>query len=235
MSSVATGPWWLTTADLNGLLHYLKNQRNERRDRLLACGIARLSSQHVPAVRFWKVLQTAEAYADGLLTVGRLTHASYLAWQYYHEHMSADQRPIHFSHLVHEYVRWNHEQQCTAWECCWTAGYDDSIKAETCLAQIAGQPRHQDDMAACDLVRDVLNPHEPVLPAGCLTWQDSTLPKMAEAIYKNRTFEDLPILADAFEESGGVDEELLSHLRSNKRHIRGCWALDTLRNRKGAS
>jgi hypothetical protein len=36
----------------------------------------------------------------------------------------------------------------------------------------------------------------------------------------------LTVLADALEEAGCGDGEMLGHLRSAGPHVRGCWALD---------
>jgi hypothetical protein len=52
--------------------------------------------------------------------------------------------------------------------------------------------------------------------AGCL----------AQAIYDERAFYRLPLLADALEDAGCTDAELLGHLRSPGPHVRGCWAAD---------
>jgi hypothetical protein len=38
----------------------------------------------------------------------------------------------------------------------------------------------------------------------------------------------LPVLADALEEAGCTDGDLLAHLRSGGCHLRGCWAVDLL-------
>jgi hypothetical protein len=59
-----------------------------------------------------------------------------------------------------------------------------------------------------------------------LVWSDSTLPRLAEAIYDDRAFGHLPVLADALEDAGCTDPDILSHLRSPGVHVRGCWALD---------
>ena len=45
---------------------------------------------------------------------------------------------------------------------------------------------------------------------------------------EERRFEDLPILADALEEAGCDDEDILGHCRSDGEHVRGCWAVDLL-------
>jgi hypothetical protein len=39
-------------------------------------------------------------------------------------------------------------------------------------------------------------------------------------------------LADAVEEAGGTDSEVLAHLRSSEPHFRGCWAIDRVAGRE---
>jgi hypothetical protein len=56
---------------------------------------------------------------------------------------------------------------------------------------------------------------------------------LAEAAYAERTLPPgtldparLALLADALEDAGCTDGELLGHLRGPGPHVRGCWALD---------
>jgi len=49
---------------------------------------------------------------------------------------------------------------------------------------------------------------------------------LATSIYEQRAFHRLPLLADALEDAGCTDAELLGHLRGPGPHVRGCWALD---------
>jgi hypothetical protein len=51
---------------------------------------------------------------------------------------------------------------------------------------------------------------------------------LAGTAYEERRFEELPLLADALEEAGCADDDLLAHLRSGGAHARGCWALDLI-------
>jgi hypothetical protein len=51
---------------------------------------------------------------------------------------------------------------------------------------------------------------------------------IAEAIYADRRFEDLPILADALEEAGCTDDAILRHCRGPGPHMRGCHVLDLI-------
>jgi hypothetical protein len=61
-----------------------------------------------------------------------------------------------------------------------------------------------------------------------LMWNCGTVPKLTQAIYDDRRFSDLPILADALEEASCTDADVLSHCRSEGPHVRGCWVIDLL-------
>jgi hypothetical protein len=82
----------------------------------------------------------------------------------------------------------------------------------------------------CNLIRDLLgNPFRPVkVKKAWLTWNARTIPAIAQAIYDDRTFDRLPILADALEEAGCDNADMLSHLRGPGPHVRGCWAVDLI-------
>jgi hypothetical protein len=51
---------------------------------------------------------------------------------------------------------------------------------------------------------------------------------LAQAIYEDRAFDRLPVLADALEDAGCTNSDLLGHLRGPGPHARGCWVLDLL-------
>lgn len=55
---------------------------------------------------------------------------------------------------------------------------------------------------------------------------------LAQTAYDKRDWKVLPILADALEEAGCVNEELLGHLRGSGPHCRGCWAVDLILGKK---
>src|SRR6516162_5823944 len=66
----------------------------------------------------------------------------------------------------------------------------------------------------------------PPLDPTVLAWNGGTVPQLAQAIYHDRRFGDLPILADALDEAGCSDPSILSHCRSGSEHVRGCWVVD---------
>jgi hypothetical protein len=63
-------------------------------------------------------------------------------------------------------------------------------------------------------------------------WQTATVVSLAQAIYDERAFDRLPILADALEDAGCTQEEILNHCRQPGEHVRGCWCVDLLLDKK---
>jgi hypothetical protein len=57
-------------------------------------------------------------------------------------------------------------------------------------------------------------------------WRTPAILHLAQAVYDDRAFDHLPILADALEEAGGTNGEVLDHCRSPGPHVRGCWVVD---------
>jgi len=84
------------------------------------------------------------------------------------------------------------------------------------------------------ILRDTFgNPFRSVaLDLSCLTWEGGTVAKLAQGIYDERAFAHLPILADALEEAGCDNADILAHCRSGGEHVRGCWVVDLLLNKK---
>jgi hypothetical protein len=78
-----------------------------------------------------------------------------------------------------------------------------------------------------DAVREVLaNPF--VTRVWQPDWLTSTVRALAGHIYAARDFGAMPILADALQDAGCADEEVLNHCRVGRFHARGCWVLDAL-------
>jgi hypothetical protein len=79
----------------------------------------------------------------------------------------------------------------------------------------------------CRILRDIFgNPFRPVTLDP--RWLSSTVLDLARTIYEQRTFEHLPILADALMDAGCDSEEIVNHCRGDGPHVRGCWVVDLL-------
>jgi hypothetical protein len=57
-------------------------------------------------------------------------------------------------------------------------------------------------------------------------WRTEDTLGLARAIYDDRAFARLPLLADALMDAGCADDRLIGHCRSKGPHARGCWAVD---------
>jgi hypothetical protein len=75
------------------------------------------------------------------------------------------------------------------------------------------------------LVRCVFgNPFRPV--AFDPGWRTSDAVALAKGIYDDRAFDRLPILADALQDAGCTNDDILAHCRNDGPHARGCWVVD---------
>jgi hypothetical protein len=110
--------------------------------------------------------------------------------------------------------------------------------ASYAMAQQEERAPGREHHAQVFLLRDLFGPLPfrpvPVAPV-VLQWRDGTVVRLAQAAYEQRSLPEgrldafrLAVLADALEEAGCQDEEVLTHLREQKGHWRGCWMLDLL-------
>jgi hypothetical protein len=108
----------------------------------------------------------------------------------------------------------------------WTARQKDAATAaheEQRVTQVA-------------LLRDIFGPlpFRPVtVHSQILAWNDRLVPRLAQAIYDERRWGDMPLLGDALLDAGCDSEDMLSHAREQGSvHVRGCWLLDLLLNKE---
>jgi hypothetical protein len=82
-----------------------------------------------------------------------------------------------------------------------------------------------DHAAGLPLLRDVFgNPFRPVNLDP--PWLTSTVLALATGMYASRDFSAMPILADALQDAGCEDGQVLAHCRGPGPHARGCWVVD---------
>jgi hypothetical protein len=107
----------------------------------------------------------------------------------------------------------------------WTAGPPERVVPER-IRRYSTHPAHY----LRDLFTSLFR-RRPSDPA----WQAPAVAALARAAYEERALPighldpaRLGVLADALEEAGCTDPDLLGHLRGAGPHVRGCWALDTV-------
>jgi hypothetical protein len=86
----------------------------------------------------------------------------------------------------------------------------------------------------CDLLRDIFGDPFPTISLST-AWLTPTVHNLAAAAYEERALPSgeldparLAVLADALEEAGCDNADMLTHLRSPGPHVRGCWVVDLL-------
>lgn len=183
---------------------------------LFACACVRQVWDHLTDERGRRAIEAAEHYADvpeedrvlSLLEVMRIWDAAGAEWG-----------------VIHDPMRWATEYSD------WAAAF-------------ASEPGRQEERrrSQAALLRDLFGDpfrQPPAVDPAWLTWNDGTLRKLAAAAYEHRFLPSghldparLALFADALEDAGcRTDAEILTHLRGEGPHVRGCWAVDLLLGR----
>ena len=82
-------------------------------------------------------------------------------------------------------------------------------------------------IAHCRIVREIFG--NPFLPVTLnIPWLTSTVLALANGIYQEKAFDRMPILADALQDAGCDNEDVLNHCREPGEHVRGCWVVDLI-------
>jgi hypothetical protein len=210
---------WLAGVEPAPLLEHLEGHVSDRKYRLLVCACCRAIWPWLNDPRSREAVETSERFADGEADAGELEQFRGRAWQ-----AVKDLGLYHPLRIVPEAAAvaarfLSRETGPARW------------MALAAAAAFLGKPQNE---RLCGLIRELFgNPFRPpeVHPAW-LAWQDGTVPRLARAVYDGRSFADLPLLADALEEAGCTDAALLGHCRVPADHVRGCWALDLLLDKK---
>lgn len=83
-----------------------------------------------------------------------------------------------------------------------------------------------EEAAQAAILRDIFRAPYPRPVTFDLAWNTSDVVALAQGIYEERAFDRMPILADALEEAGCDNAQMLSHCREPAEHVRGCWVVD---------
>jgi hypothetical protein len=83
----------------------------------------------------------------------------------------------------------------------------------------------------CRLLRDIFcNPFRSA--AVDPSWLTPKVNRLTQTIYDDQVFDRMLELANALEEGGCTNKEILQHCRQQGVHVRGCWVVDLLLGKK---
>jgi hypothetical protein len=195
---------WLTCPDPEPMLRFLHRIRgSERKFRLFAVACVRRVWHLLPGDRERGVIDVADLLADGRA----LTQDLWLA------RARADCDPL-----------------MSLFSLAYDAAVEVSLSAAVALRGGGGRPSRGERAAQAELLRELFgNPiRSAMVEPDWLAWNRAFIPEMARGIYEDRTFQRLPILADALEDAGCTEQAILDHLRGPGPHVRGCHVVDLL-------
>lgn len=213
---------WLACEDSLPMLQHLGSKASGRKLRLFAVACCRGLLHLLSDERNRLAIEVAERYADKQAKRVELR--------------KAEQESREAAHLAYRLRGDNYAALAATEAAAYTAykaAYETSYLSQTVKRyelDLPGGGWVQASSSHAHLIRDIFgNPFRPItLDASWITWDRGTVRKIAQAIYHERAFDRLPVLADALEEAGCNNLEILTHCRQQQDHIRGCWVVDLI-------
>jgi hypothetical protein len=185
------------------MLNHIPHQANTRKHRLFVCAcFRRVEATLDPEAR--KALELSERFADGHASAAEMRSAV------------TSRGSSHARVVVNGPSDYSRPELFAA-------------LAVSGLADATG--RSAESAAQSLLFRDIFgNPFCPVTfdPR----WRTSDVVDLAQAIYDDKAFERMPILADALMDAGCEEEQIIDHCRGEGPHVRGCWVVDLVLGKK---
>jgi hypothetical protein len=217
------------------MLNFLDGRVSARKQQLFDCACCRLCWHLFRDERSRHAVEVAERYADGRAGRKELTaarQAARAAWRagdryaalavyatgnrdeeyYFHDHWRGKAHASLLRDLVGNPFR--PAGQYVPCRTCHGVGFLD-------VPDRPGEYRVCGRCAAGKGSRCQLDP-------SWLAGNGGAVARLAGAMYEEHAFDQLPVLADALEEAGCEDPDLLGHCRQPGTHFRGCWVVDAL-------
>jgi hypothetical protein len=223
---------WLKCADPTPMLEFLRGKVSNRKLRLFAVACCRHVWEWLPQYSR-KAVEVAERYADKQASRAELFQAG--------EDIAKDEIAQGYSDCATG-CAW-YATAWGLWEAVTGVVRTAAITPRTpewlkvvnarrktqAMHDAAGRASEQrilvQHKAYCQFLRDLWPPFKRVTfnPA----WRTNTARSLARAMYESRDFSAMPILADALQDAGCDNTDILTHCRdSNATHVRGCWVVD---------
>jgi hypothetical protein len=213
--------WLACTDPVRMLIHLGKRTKQGRKARLFAVACCRRIWHLMVDPRSQGAVLMSEQYADRLEKKDTLTEVAGKAWQAIRELLTSQSSP----------------SQAQAADAAWRTAGLNYVRMGAASALQAVESRTEEAAVQATLLRCIFgNPFRPVaLKPAWLAWQGGTIPKLAQGIYEERALPSgeldtarLAVLADALEEAGCDNTDILNHCRQPGPHVRGCWVLDLI-------
>ena len=223
---------WLECTDPQAMLHFLQGKASDRKLRLFAVACCRQIWHLLTDERSRQAVEVTERFADEQADLAELTMAQEAAYFVFHRAVNrhgvqlfADSAAASASAPVAGAAGWWVEEpentKDAAWAAALVTGRQTSNVAR--LLRDSYEDRRQTSFIHC-----IFGPL-PFRPVPIdLAWRTPAVTALAQAIYDERAFDRLPILADALEDAGCMNADIIGHCRGPAPHTRGCFVIDLL-------
>jgi len=234
--------WVAKNPDGDWIEFLLEKGASARKFRLFSCACCRLIWLFLTYEHTREVVEVAEGFADGLVTEAGRDAAEVGLYPVHNIRDEKEQsKPEWQAAIAASYAVWsdprgNHGD-------AHGAGYIEShVRSTIAAAQRQGATssvEEQVDAAGryflC-LWGDIFGIFfdvSPVIDPSWLNWNNGTVRKLAASVYENRELpsgrfdpDRVGVLADALEEAGCTNPDILGHVHWPGSHVRGCWVVD---------
>ena len=238
---------WLAGVEPSKMLKWAGFMRN-RKNRLFAVACCRCVWRHLIDLRSRHAVDVAERYADGCATDEELSKAEQGAGLAHDEMFKLLGKGGSAMEWGAEYAACANARH-GAKNVLWMTAFPRTFQVKIANASDAEPPHtfpctvslvngkctvtRVDEVAPTGvderIQRNILycifgNPFQPVTlnPA----WLIPRVTTVAQSIYYDRAFARMPDLADALQEGGCDQQDLLAHCRGPGPHFKGCWVVD---------
>jgi hypothetical protein len=203
---------WLNCHHVTIMLEFVRNRTTHRKLRLFACACCRLIWGALPGDWSRRAVELGERHADDLLAEEERASA-----RRQFNRLVAKERgsPARLGQATIELLS------------------PDVRPVHTACDARTGKDAHLLLARQCEILRDIVgNPfrRERLDPAW-VAYDNRAVERLARAIYDERRFADLPILADALEDASCDNAAVLEHCRGRGPHVLGCWIVDLVLRR----
>jgi hypothetical protein len=239
---------WNECADPQKMLEFLRSKASDRKKQLFAVGCCRRIWHLIRDQRSRTSVEVVEQFADGQATERQLREAgesaeaaAATAYHAIHDPFEAEAeasglQPEEWVHGAWEVASVSSSAESAAFDTTALRAADVRGWKAAARAVVVTQndrtAEGSERAAQADLLRCIFGPLPfrpiPLDPS----WTAPTVKQLTEAIYEERAFDRLPVLADALEDAGCNQPDIIQHCRSGGEHIRGCWVVDLLTGRE---
>lgn len=202
---------WTAGADPTRMLEFLAPKTQQRKLALFGVARCRRIACLSQDERALLAIDAAERYADRKAKIDEVRAAC----RHAREDAAGNARPL--GHQVYAIAM------------LYNAAFNALLVSEHALK--AAPDQASEKALQCALLQEIFgNPFQRIRMQ--TRWRTANVMQICEQIYAESSFDRLPSLADALAEAGCTDTRMLSHCRSAGPHVKGCWVVDLLLDKK---